>query len=231
HPDGARRLNAGLAPDAGPWEVENVRMSGPRYERLLASTALALILAAPIAASAQEAGAPATAAAPVAPAATSEPATTPVAPATTTSEAAAQAGAGARRGGGGRARAGRRAGPPPPPPPPRKRPSPPHLRRAPALRASRPRPRRPIHWQRSIPPIGQLRKRFATSSPPRPTRFSRASASARQPNRSTRLATSPRYGSTKASRTPAPAPPLPASKARTQTGSTPATTKPRHLPA
>jgi len=54
-----------------------------------------LILAAPIAASAQEAGAPATAAAPVAPAATSEPATTPVAPATTTSEAAAQAGAAA----------------------------------------------------------------------------------------------------------------------------------------
>ena len=70
-------------------------MSGPRYERLLASTALALILAAPIAASAQESGAPATAAAPVAPAATSEPATTPVAPATTTSEAAAQAGAAA----------------------------------------------------------------------------------------------------------------------------------------
>ena len=35
-------------------------MSGPRYERLLASTALALILAAPIGASAQDAGAPAT---------------------------------------------------------------------------------------------------------------------------------------------------------------------------
>ena len=50
-------------------------MSGPRYERLLASTALALILAAPIAASAQEAGAPATP--------------------TTASEAAAQAGASA----------------------------------------------------------------------------------------------------------------------------------------
>jgi L,D-transpeptidase YcbB len=59
-------------------------MSGPRYERLLASTALALILAAPIAAGAQEAGAPATAAAPVAPAAT-----------TTASEAAARAGAAA----------------------------------------------------------------------------------------------------------------------------------------
>ena len=50
-------------------------MSGPRYERLLASTALALILAAPIGANAQDAGAPATP--------------------TTTSEAAAQAGAAA----------------------------------------------------------------------------------------------------------------------------------------
>ncbi|HZD27651.1 MAG TPA: L,D-transpeptidase family protein [Xanthobacteraceae bacterium] len=50
-------------------------MSGPRYERLLASTALALILAAPIGASAQDAGAP----------------TTP----TTASEAAARAGAAA----------------------------------------------------------------------------------------------------------------------------------------
>ena len=48
-------------------------MSGSRYERLLATTALALIIAAPIAASAQDAGAPATA----------------------TSEAAAQAGAAA----------------------------------------------------------------------------------------------------------------------------------------
>jgi L,D-transpeptidase YcbB len=56
-------------------------MSGPRYERLLASTALALILAAPIVASAQEAGAPATASAPAA--------------TTTTSEAAARAGAAA----------------------------------------------------------------------------------------------------------------------------------------
>jgi murein L,D-transpeptidase YcbB/YkuD len=53
--------------------MENVRMSGSRYERLLATTALALIIAAPIAASAQDAGAPATA----------------------TSEAAAQAGAAA----------------------------------------------------------------------------------------------------------------------------------------
>ena len=70
-------------------------MSGPRYERLLASTALALILAAPSDASAQEAGAPATAAAPVAPAATSEAAATPVAPVPTASEAAARAGAAA----------------------------------------------------------------------------------------------------------------------------------------
>jgi murein L,D-transpeptidase YcbB/YkuD len=53
--------------------MENVRMSGSRYERLLATTALALIIAAPISASAQDAGAPATA----------------------TSEAAAQAGAAA----------------------------------------------------------------------------------------------------------------------------------------
>ena len=36
-------------------------MSDPRYERILASTALALILAAPIGAIAQDAGAPATA--------------------------------------------------------------------------------------------------------------------------------------------------------------------------
>jgi L,D-transpeptidase YcbB len=70
-------------------------MSGPRYERLLASTALALILAAPIAANAQEAGAPAMAAAPAAPAAKTETAATPVAPAPTASEAAAQAGAAA----------------------------------------------------------------------------------------------------------------------------------------
>jgi murein L,D-transpeptidase YcbB/YkuD len=70
-------------------------MSGPRYERLLASTALALILAAPIAANAQEAGAPAMAAAPVAPAAKTETAATPVAPAPTASEAAARAGAAA----------------------------------------------------------------------------------------------------------------------------------------
>jgi L,D-transpeptidase YcbB len=70
-------------------------MSGPRYERLLASTALALILAAPIAANAQEAGAPAMAAAPAAPAAKTETAATPVAPAPTASEAAARAGAAA----------------------------------------------------------------------------------------------------------------------------------------
>jgi murein L,D-transpeptidase YcbB/YkuD len=70
-------------------------MSGPRYERLLASTALALILAAPIAANAQEAGAPAMTAAPVAPAAKTETAATPVAPAPTASEAAARAGAAA----------------------------------------------------------------------------------------------------------------------------------------
>src|SRR5262249_56776125 len=47
--------------------LENDRMSGPRLERILASTALALILAAPIGASAiaQDAGAPsATAATP-----------------------------------------------------------------------------------------------------------------------------------------------------------------------
>jgi murein L,D-transpeptidase YcbB/YkuD len=65
-------------------------MSGPRYERLLASTALALILAAPIAARGQEAGAPTT---PAAPAATE--AATPGASATTASEAAARAGAAA----------------------------------------------------------------------------------------------------------------------------------------
>src|SRR5262249_1695329 len=41
-------------------------MSGPRYERVLASTALALMLAAPIGAAAQDAGAPATAPAAVA---------------------------------------------------------------------------------------------------------------------------------------------------------------------
>jgi murein L,D-transpeptidase YcbB/YkuD len=70
-------------------------MSGPRYERLLASTALALILAAPINASAQDAGAPAMPPTAVAPAVTSEPAAAPGAPATTASEAAARAGAAA----------------------------------------------------------------------------------------------------------------------------------------
>jgi L,D-transpeptidase YcbB len=60
-------------------------MSGPRFERLLASTALALILAAPIGATAQDASAPQTARQPVA-------ATGPVA---SPSEAAAVAGAAA----------------------------------------------------------------------------------------------------------------------------------------
>src|SRR5262249_7437664 len=50
------------------WIWENVRMSAPRYECVLASTALALILAAPIGAIAQDAGAPATPPAALAPA-------------------------------------------------------------------------------------------------------------------------------------------------------------------
>jgi L,D-transpeptidase YcbB len=81
-------------------------MSGPRFERLLASTALALILAGPIGAVAQEAGAPAgapTAAAPAAQhvaetaaqAAVSAPAPPPRATAASPSEAAAVAGAAA----------------------------------------------------------------------------------------------------------------------------------------
>jgi L,D-transpeptidase YcbB len=70
-------------------------MSGPRYERLLASTALALILAAPIAASAQDAGAPATPPNALAPAPASEASAAPAAPAATASEAAARAGAAA----------------------------------------------------------------------------------------------------------------------------------------
>src|SRR5215470_17337190 len=74
---------------------ENIRMSGPRYERLLASTALALILAAPVAASAQDAGAPATQPTAVAPAGASEAMAGPGASATTASEAAARAGAAA----------------------------------------------------------------------------------------------------------------------------------------
>jgi murein L,D-transpeptidase YcbB/YkuD len=81
-------------------------MSGPRFERLLASTALALILAAPIGAIAQEAGAPAGAPTAIAPAAqhvaetaaqaaVSAPAPAPSATAASPSEAAAMAGAAA----------------------------------------------------------------------------------------------------------------------------------------
>jgi L,D-transpeptidase YcbB len=81
-------------------------MSGPRFERLLASTALALILAAPIGAVAQEAGAPAGAPTAIAPAAqhvaetaaqaaVSAPAAPPSATAASPGEAAAMAGAAA----------------------------------------------------------------------------------------------------------------------------------------
>src|SRR5262245_46520021 len=72
-------------------------MSGPRYEHVLASTALALILAAPIGATAQDAGAPATPPAALAPAgqplSESGRVPTPSEPATTPAEAAAVAGA------------------------------------------------------------------------------------------------------------------------------------------
>ena len=77
-------------------------MSGPRYERVLASTALALMLAAPIGATAQDAGAPATAPAAVAPAgqplSESGRVPTPSEPAATPAEAAAVAGAAALSG-------------------------------------------------------------------------------------------------------------------------------------
>ena len=77
-------------------------MSGPRYERVLASTALALVLAAPIGATAQDAGAPATAPAAVAPAgqplSESGRVPTPSEPAATPAEAAAVAGAAALSG-------------------------------------------------------------------------------------------------------------------------------------
>src|SRR5215831_18393665 len=77
-------------------------MSGPRYERVLASTALALMLAAPIGAAAQDAGAPATAPAAVAPAgqplSESGRVPTPSEPAATPAEAAAVAGAAALSG-------------------------------------------------------------------------------------------------------------------------------------
>src|SRR5437016_13970990 len=61
----ASHLDCGRRNRRGPrlgvlWNWENGRMSNPRYERILASTALALILAAPIGAIAQDAGAPAT---------------------------------------------------------------------------------------------------------------------------------------------------------------------------
>src|SRR5262244_3928608 len=77
-------------------------MSGPRYERILASTALALILAAPNGATAQDAGAPATPPAAVAPAgqplSESGRVPTPSEPAATPAEAAAVAGAAALSG-------------------------------------------------------------------------------------------------------------------------------------
>ena len=77
-------------------------MSGPRYERVLASTALALMLAAPIGATAQDAGAPATAPAAVAPAgqplSESGRVPTPSEPVATPAEAAAVAGAAALSG-------------------------------------------------------------------------------------------------------------------------------------
>src|SRR5262249_2819215 len=73
------------------WET--VRMSGPRLERILASTALALILAAPIGASAiaQDAGAPTAAAQAQQPAAAGAPSATAARP----SQGAAAAGAAA----------------------------------------------------------------------------------------------------------------------------------------
>src|SRR5262245_10283317 len=74
-------------------------MSDPRYERVLASTALALILAAPISATAQDAGAPATPSAALAPAGQPAPESgrvaVPSGPAATPAEAAAVAGAAA----------------------------------------------------------------------------------------------------------------------------------------
>src|SRR5262245_23325184 len=78
-------------------------MSGPRFERLLASTALALIFAAPIGAIAQEGGGAPTAAAPsaqqvaeaAAQAVVSAPAPAPAATAASPGEAAAMAGAAA----------------------------------------------------------------------------------------------------------------------------------------
>src|SRR5262249_44982202 len=77
-------------------------MSAPRYERILASTALALILAAPIGATAQDAGAPATPPAALAPAGKPVPESgrvpTPSEPAATPAEAAAVAGAAALSG-------------------------------------------------------------------------------------------------------------------------------------
>src|SRR5881392_2048471 len=91
----ASHLDCGRRNRRGPrlgglWNWENGRMSDPRYERILASTALALILAAPIGAIAQDAGAPAT---PSAALAESGRVATPSEPAAKAAEAAAAAGA------------------------------------------------------------------------------------------------------------------------------------------
>src|SRR5438874_3540626 len=89
---GLRQAESKRASLGGLWNWENGRMSDPRYERILASTALALILAAPIGAIAQDADAPATASTALA---ESGRVAAPNEPAAKAAEAAAAAGAAA----------------------------------------------------------------------------------------------------------------------------------------